>query len=110
MSGDSKKKIIELEGEAKKIGISRKPQKTGKSWSVTVPMKELVRQAIIRGMDVVDFVKNWELCFYDVTPEGGNWLRDGETVIRWERRKTKEERREIAERRLEKLRKEDPET
>ena len=92
MSSNDDSDHISVEGKPKRIGIPRKPQKVGKSWSVTVPAKELMRQAIIVGMDVADFIANFELCFYDVTPEGGSWLRDGETVIRWERRKTKEER------------------
>jgi len=76
------------------IGHPRKPQRAGKSWSVTVPMKELVRQAVILGMDVADFIANYELAFYDVTPEGGSWLRDGVTVIKWRRRKSKEKKEE----------------
>ena len=83
---------VEIEGELKPIGIPRKPQPVGKSWSVTVPMKELVRQAITFGMDVADFVKNFQLVFYDVTPPGGSWLRDGYTIMRWERRPDKKKK------------------
>ena len=83
---------IEIEGELRQIGQPRKPQKVGKSWSVTVPMKELVRQAITYGMDVVDFVKNFHLVFYDVTPPGGSWLRDGYTIMKWERRPEKKKK------------------
>jgi len=94
LSKENDPEILDIEGEAKRIGIPRKPQRAGKSWSVTVPMKELVRQAVIKGMSVVDFVANYELAFYDVTPEGGSWLRDGVTVIRWQLRKGKDEKEE----------------
>jgi len=83
---------IDIEGEAKRIGIPRKPQPVGKSWSVTVPMKELVRQAITLGMDVADFVANYRLVFYEVTPPGGTWLRDGVTIVKWERRPKKKKK------------------
>jgi hypothetical protein len=89
LSRDSDPERIKIEGEGKRIGIPRKPQKTGSSWSITVPMKELVRQAIIFGMDVADFALNFEAVLYEVTPPGGSWLRDGWTVLRWERRKPK---------------------
>ena len=57
-------------------------------------MKELVKQAIVRGMDVADFVLNWRLCFYEVIPEGGDWLRDGYTVLRWVRQTDKKKKGE----------------
>ena len=91
MSKKDDPKTVEIEGELRQIGGARKPQKTGSSWSVTVPMKELVKQAILKGMDVADFVLNFQLCFYEVVPEGGDWLRDGYTVLRWERRPKKNE-------------------
>ena len=94
MSKKDDPKIVEIEGELRQIGGARKPQKTGSSWSVTVPMKELVKQAILKGMDVADFVLNFQLCFYEVVPKGGDWLRDGYTVLRWERRIVKEKKGE----------------
>lgn len=93
MSEDEREEYVEIEGQLKRIGIPRKPQRVGSSWSVTVPMKELVRQAIILGMDVADFVMNYQLVFYEVTPEGGSWLRDGYTVMRWERRPGKKKKK-----------------
>lgn len=92
MSKKDDPEYVDIEGELKRIGIPRKPQPVGKSWSVTVPMKELVRQAIKLGMDVVDFVANYRLVFYEVTPEGGSWLRDGVTLVKWERRPEKKEK------------------
>ena len=89
MSKKDNSELVEIEGELRQIGKPRIPQKAGSSWSVTVPMKELVKQAILRGMDVADFVLNWRLCFYEVVPEGGDWLRDGYTVLRWVRKKDK---------------------
>lgn len=77
---------VTIEGEIKQVGQPRKPQKSGDSISVTIPMVEIVKKAILAGMDVADFIKNYRLVFYSVTPPGGNVILDGWTVVRFEKR------------------------
>lgn len=83
---------ISVEGKLSQSGKPRRLQQSGASITASIPHIELVRQAVLRGMDVIDFVKNFDLVFYNITPPGGNVILDGVQVIRFERRRVKTEK------------------
>jgi len=72
----------DLEYKVSKEGEkTRKIQKLDNSFYSNIPKPWISEKAKSLGMDLIDFMVNYELVLYQVYPVGGNPILDGQIVI-----------------------------